>query len=699
MAKTRNPQIPQENRSPETGMPGRGSSAWRWFLLLWVLSAALRVVYVVDIMDAPDISSPILDSNWHRTQAMRIVGGEWLPEAPLWRAPAYPYFLAPLFFLSKGDPTLARLVQAVLAGAVCGLIYLVGRRVFGHTVGVVAGFLAAGYQMFIYFSSELLAVTLEVFVNVLLLLMVLRAEERPTWRSWFVAGCFLGLSAVVRPNVLVFAVFLFLAVKGLRSLRTNWGRALSLVAGTLVLILPVTAVNLVKGKDTVLIAYQGGVNFYIGNSPFADGKTVLVPGMFEQEYSHSLGEYRCQVQMVSEVMAERECGREMKPSERDRFWYGKAFRTILDDPGQFGSLLFRKLYYFWNAYEVSNNRDIERFVRDHSPWLRGPLPWFGLVAPLGIIGMAASWRRGRRERLLWLFFLAQMVSVILFFVCARYRLSAVSVLIIFAAYGATWLVGGARKRNWNRLGVGLPLLALLLWFVHTDYFDVRKVTDESIHHFNQAMALGREGRFEEAAALIQIVGQMNPRDPMVHCALGSTLLQAGRYDEARAAYDRALAVRPSLGAIIHSDLGTYLASQGRNEEAEAEFRAALRSDPGFIHARLNLAGLLSNSGRPEEALPEFEEVLRRAPAGEAGRVLTEIAVTLNRLGRRQEAIETVRTCIARDRTNARAHALLAGYLEAEGDLEGARKEWELAREWAQSDRQRLEAEEHLDALR
>jgi len=79
-------------------------------------------------------------------------------------------------------------------------------------------------------------------------------------------------------------------------------------------------------------------------------------------------------------------------------------------------------------------------------------------------------------------------------------------------------------------------------------------------------------------------------------------------------------------------------------------------------------------------------------------VLPEMAVTLDRLGRREEAIETLRRAIEADRTNARAHALLATYLEEAGDLDAAREEWRLAEKWAQSLAQRTEAEEHLRAL-
>ena len=46
----------------------------------------------------------------------------------------------------------------------------------------------------------------------------------------------------------------------------------------LVVVLPITIRNCAVGGDAVLIASQGGVNFYIGNNPDSDGRTAIVPG-------------------------------------------------------------------------------------------------------------------------------------------------------------------------------------------------------------------------------------------------------------------------------------------------------------------------------------------------------------------------------------------------------------------------------------
>ena len=60
--------------------------------------------------------------------------------------------------------------------------------------------------------------------------------------------------------------------------RRSLGYALCLFIGCIAPVLPVTIRYLVVGNDFVLIASQGGVNFYIGNNPHADGMSAVIKG-------------------------------------------------------------------------------------------------------------------------------------------------------------------------------------------------------------------------------------------------------------------------------------------------------------------------------------------------------------------------------------------------------------------------------------
>jgi len=64
-------------------------------------------------------------------------------------------------------------------------------------------------------------------------------------------------------------------------------------------------------------------------------------------------------------------------------------------------------------------------------------------------------------------------------------------------------------------------------------------------------------------------------------------MQRGRLDEAAAALQKAVQLRPG-DPDTHNDLGVVLARMGRREEAEACYREALRLRPDFADSHNNL---------------------------------------------------------------------------------------------------------------
>jgi len=75
----------------------------------------------------------------------------------------------------------------------------------------------------------------------------------------------------------IFAVYIgpLLAWETLLEGRYFTVEALLFAAGLVLPIIPVTLHNALVGHDFVPIASQGGVNFYIGNNPVADGYTAI----------------------------------------------------------------------------------------------------------------------------------------------------------------------------------------------------------------------------------------------------------------------------------------------------------------------------------------------------------------------------------------------------------------------------------------
>jgi tetratricopeptide (TPR) repeat protein len=85
-------------------------------------------------------------------------------------------------------------------------------------------------------------------------------------------------------------------------------------------------------------------------------------------------------------------------------------------------------------------------------------------------------------------------------------------------------------------------------------------------------------------------------------------LEAASLEEARAAYERALALDPGH-AEAHLNLGRLLHERGVLAEAEGHYRAAAAADPEGANARYNLGVVLEDRGRTVEAIAAYREAL------------------------------------------------------------------------------------------
>ena len=177
----------------------------------------------------------------------------------------------------------------------------------------------------------------------------------------------------------------------------------------------------------MLIASQGGVNFWIGNNPEAKGALSVLPG-----YGNTW------TMADAEAEAARELGHPPNPGELSRHYYAKGWNFLKSLPAQATRFMIRKTLLFFNRFEISNNKHIAYFA-GLSPWLP-PLIWlnFGLLVPLGLLGAWVLWRLPQTKLLVGLVLL-YMASVVLFFVAARFRMPTVPWLCLLAAGGVVWL--------------------------------------------------------------------------------------------------------------------------------------------------------------------------------------------------------------------------------------------------------------------
>lgn len=119
------------------------------------------------------------------------------------------------------------------------------------------------------------------------------------------------------------------------------------------------------------------------------------------------------------------------------------------------------------------------------------------------------------------------------------------------------------------------------------------------------------GRYADAADAFEAARALGgDGDVRVHNNLGSALFLADRFEDAEAAYSRAIAVRETHSAV--SNLGSVRFYLGNYAGAAELYRKALEIQPGDYRMYGNLADAMAAAGAPVEEVRAFYE---RAAAG------------------------------------------------------------------------------------
>jgi tetratricopeptide (TPR) repeat protein len=606
------------------GIRGLTDRPWFWPAVIFAVAFLLRAVYTFQVRYTPFFQTLGLDAKFYDQWARDIAGGT-AERGAFFMTPLYSYFLAIVYRLFGRDLLLVRMIQAGLGAATASLVYLLGRDVFDRRVGLLAGLLTASYGALIFYDCSVLLTPLLVFLNVLAVYLLLRADASGKPIHYLAAGAVLGLATIGRAAALLpaAAAVLWIGLSGRAgAVRTTSGTSRSpgglapprgggpsatrsvalcsaalVVLGIALVVGPVTLRNYVVERDFVLITSNGGLNFFIGNGEGATG------GYVKPE------ELDIVTDPDGRAIAERALGRELKPSEVSGYWYDRGWTQIKARPGQWAKLMVRKLAFVMSSYELPQLENYY-FQKRYSALLALPLPGFAIIAPLGLVGLALTFRR-RRPRLLALYSSVYLLSIVGFFVVARYRLPVVPALIVLASYAVMEIARRARAREFAALAVPLVVLGVLLYVVNANHYDVDRESGFAQPHFRLGIIYGERGMTEEAVAEYETAIRLDPDYPKSYLNLGAVLSGTGRTDEAMAA-----------------------------------FREALRLNPGYASARINLAMLLERSGDYDRALAHVDTVLgwdrRNATA------LKERGVILYKAGSPDEAEEWLREALKWD---------------------------------------------------
>ena len=658
--------------------------------LVWGAAFALRLLYIVQSQNSPFYDFPLVDAKTY-TQAAAAMALGHFGDQPFWQPPLYPHFLGALYALFEPSFTLPRLVQAALGATLCLLIFRLG-CVLAPAVGYLAAGLAACYGPFIFFDAELLPPSLALVLNLLALWALLWAAEGRT-RRLLLPGFLFGLAALCVANVLAFVPVAALWLAWVR--RGQLAGVAALLLGTALAVAPVTLRNYYVSGDWVLISSNAGLNFYIGNNAQYDETVAIQPG---PEW----------LELTARPRVEAGISR---PSAQSRFFFAEAWDFMRDQPVAYLKLLLHKLYLFWHGDEIGRNQDLY-FARQYAPvlqvllWKYGVAFPFGLLAPLALVGLGLSYRNGllrhREPLLLALFAGAYMLTVVAFFVSARYRLPVIPILLMFAAYSGREFYLLWQRRAYRSLlaaGGAACLLAVVCnagvgamnveGDAHTHYrlgyvYEKKGLPINAIAGYEKALALdpelrwarfnlaslyARSGEYNRAAAGYGEFVRRFPEVARARLALGNVYLHTGRYAAAIETYEGLLAAEDADAADLYGRLGYAHAQLGQWEQAVVAYEELAAAKPDSLQARLQLGELYERLERVAAARAEYRQILAADSLHAAARY--RLARLLFFADRAEEAKAHLQQVIARNPDAVDARFLLATQFIAEHRAEAA----------------------------
>lgn len=625
-------------------------------LVIFALALIVRVGYLLQIQRTPLTDLLLIDAETYHRFAAMILGGTFRGEEVYSMNLLYPYFLAGIYAIAGMKPVAALGAQALLGAATVSIVAAVSARAWGNAVGWVAGVIAALYAPSVFYSGALLTPVVIQFTLALTMFFTLRSLDSPSRANLILTGLSLALAALGRGNAVLYLVFLpvlFAWRFGLRGARH------AILPG-LVVVLALGGVTLrnylVEGELVPVSANYAA--FYIGHHEQANGLYTLPPFL-------ASASFESEVWGTRDAVAEQ-LGRSVTLGESARYLFDEGVRYARENPRQDLALLGRKFFYFWNRTESPTNLNYY-FASDFAGILR-LLPFhMGVIAPLALAGLFLTPLRARNGPFLAMG-LVPLITCLLFFVSAEYRLPVALFTIPFAAVALVITGSFVRRAIANsqpggdehpqaapgarvRMTVAFLVLVSFGWFANRTDTLLEAQTWKRVDYLN----------------------------------FGTLYLDRGDLDQAEEMFQQSLAIDPQF-APAYESLSEVARRHGNDQEAARlitrarEFGAAGQYDRGRVQyddvteAMIAVAAIY-NEGRFEDALVEFQNLRTWAMGAQRADLLSTISnnvgLCLYKMARYANAEDEFRTIMDHDPYYKKAHYNLGRVFEATGRPEEA----------------------------
>lgn len=190
-------------------------------------------------------------------------------------------------------------------------------------------------------------------------------------------------------------------------------------------------------------------------------------------------------------------------------------------------------------------------------------------------------------------------------------------------------------------------------------------------HFNLGVTHHKSGRYEDAIAAFEEAVRMKPDDASAYYNLGVVYHKSERHEDAIESYGQAIHINP-LYSEAYYNLGVAYNESGMHEEAITAFREAVGIKPDYVIAHSNLGVTFYKSGMYEEAITAFKEAVDIKP--DYAIALYNLGVAYYKTGVYEESFETLKEAVKNFRTSAKKdhqhgrHPDVQTYIDSAGKL-------------------------------
>jgi 4-amino-4-deoxy-L-arabinose transferase-like glycosyltransferase len=554
------------------------------------LACILRIFGLLSLSTISYFNVPRLDEAVYHTWASQLANGTYKPTSVYQAAPLPAYVMALVYKVFSPKLLYIRILNICLGVTTCYVVYRIGWELANRRIGLVAGFVAAGYKPFIFYSVVPMKTALSVLLFACTMAWFLAALRNPSRTRALCLGVAAGLLISTRENAVVFVpliggLIFWTTYREYSSVAKTSTLFLTFVVGLTIATAPFAIRNYMVSGELLMTTHQAGFNLYLGNN-LDNPDPYYRPVPFATSYPPHQG-----IQFTIE--ASRREGRTLSSAEASSYWTHEVVTMALAHPREFTWKLWQKVLVLFNRFEAGDHYSID-FMSQFAPFFRLPLPDLTLIFPLGLAGMATTGFASRQAFGASIAAIAYGMTLIIFFTNDRYRLPLLTLLIPFAVIGLDHLRTHVRQARIKNIAIYTGLVTL---FVIVEYLPVQGTDDVAAYYNIHGQLLERKGSKEEAIASWETSSRINkPFSAFANLHLARKYLGKKDFKQARS-YLEMIPDSSFAAAGKYEAIGDLLLAQDHVAEAVTAYERSLAINSGERAPRFKLINIFERIDR------------------------------------------------------------------------------------------------------